>query len=143
MYIPTDIFSLAVIGDDELFVYDGGELILTSGMRVNILEYDPDPCVLALAAFNTGGIGGILAETSTGVVTDESWKCSLVNETGWHLTSFDDSGWDYAWIIQPHGAVWWPTYPGISLEANWIWPTNYTMTRDWTTAHCRKRLACR
>ena len=102
------------------------------------MEYDPDPCLLALSAFNTGMEGGLLAETSTGVVTDTSWKCSTVEETNWHLTSFDDSGWDNARIVQPHGGLWFSVYPSISLDADWIW-ANVAMA-EYTTTYCRKRL---
>ena len=44
-----------------------------------------------------------LVSTSTGVVTDASWKCSssggAVEQTGWHLPGFDDAAWSQARVV--------------------------------------------
>ena len=139
--IFLDIFSMTVTGDDILYVYDGGNQVLTHSdySTVRTVDYASDPCVLAASAYNTANLGGILASTSTGVVTDASWKCSTVEETDWHLASFDDSDWGNAMIVRAQGEQPWFTTAGISSEANWIW-ADVTTIGDATTAYCRKRL---
>ena len=87
---------------------------------------------------NTGGPGGLLASTNTGVVTDETWKCSGTEQTGWHLEDFDDSGWDNAYVVRVHGDQPWGVIAGIDGSAKWIWDTGYAPGH--TTTYCRKRI---
>ena len=67
-----------------------------------------DACVLAIKAVNIYDVSGILAPTSTGVVSDASWKCSsAVKQTGWHLSGFEDTAWKQARVIAPNdGSIW-------------------------------------
>ena len=59
-----------------------------------------DVCVLAIKAVNIYDVSGILAPTSTGVVSDASWKCSsAVEQSGWHLAGCDDAAWAQARVI--------------------------------------------
>ena len=99
-----------------------------------------DACVLAVRAVqhNDGGsAAGILASTSTGVVSDASWKCSTVYQTGWHRASFDDSAWSYAHVKGTNGGAPWGTITGIDAQAKWIW-TYQVIAGD--TIYCRKPL---
>ena len=51
-----------------------------------------DACVLVIKAMNIYDVSGILAPTSTGVVSDASWKCSsAVKQSGCHLSGFEDT----------------------------------------------------
>ena len=95
--------------------------------------------MLALTATNSAGAGGLLASTSTGVVTDETWKCSGTEEPGWHLEEFDDTCWDTAHVIAQHGDRPWEVISGISGNAKWIWDTGFTRGQEATT-HCRKTI---
>ena len=92
-----------------------------------------DVCVLAILGFNFDSGDGLLASTSTGVVTDASWKCSNNAADGWDLPGFDDdSAWSQALVLWANdGSV-----PDINRTAQWIWsqgdPAFY--------AFCRKSL---
>ena len=130
---------MSITADSEVYVYVGGEVVLsnTRWATVRTVTYASESCVLAVSAVDNDVPGGILASTSTGVVTDASWKCSAVEETGWHLTSFDDSAWDNAIVIGDQGQHPWPVLTDISAEAKWIWAN---VTRSVGTTYCRKRL---
>ena len=100
-----------------------------------------DTCVLAAYAVSgeSDSSVGILAPTSTGVVTDASWKCSAASSQpiGWHLASFDDAAWSQARVIATNGnSDIWESIEEISLEAKWIWAQD-TATN---VAYCRKTL---
>ena len=130
--------TLKIAADDESYTYADGEVVL-HGLYWNVVhsvDLD-DACVLAVFAANDNGDAGILAETSTGVVTDDSWKCSAVEQTGWHLDDFDDAAWAQAWVIGTNdGSHAWAVIEGISAEAKWIWAQDSSTNE----AYCRKTL---
>ena len=100
-----------------------------------------DTCVLAAYAVSgeSDSNVGILASTSTGVVTDDTWKCSAASSqpSGWHLASFDDATWGQARVIATNGnSHIWESIDEISPEAKWIWAQD-TATN---VAYCRKTL---
>ena len=97
-----------------------------------------DACVLAVKAEDIGTFAGILASTSTGVVTDASWKCSGgVEQTGWHLDDFDDAAWSQARVIAANdGSFWMGVVADINPAAQWIWSQN---SND-GVVYCRKTL---
>ena len=78
------------------------------------------------------GDHGILASTSTGIVTDTSWKCTTTLEDDWTICFFDDSHWrDAKRVSGPNERP-----SDIASSAGWIWaqdPTNGTV-------YCRKRI---
>ena len=137
----TDVVTLTVTADDEVFVYDNGQIVLSNNdwWSPQTVTYNSDPCVLAVSAVDGGVLAGILGETSTGVMTDASWKCSMTLQTGWHLTSFDDSGWSNAVITGTNGDgnPWQRSISGISTQAKWIWAD---VTPYVGTTYCRKTL---
>ena len=95
-----------------------------------------DTCVLAVKGVYYGGSYGILASTSTGVVSDASWKCSAVEQSGWHLPDFNDAAWSQAQVLAGHGAWPWLHIGGISAQATWIWAQGSSAT----PVYCRKAL---
>ena len=102
-----------------------------------------DACVLAIKGTNVRSGAGILASTSTGVVTDASWKCSssgggAVEQTGWHLPGFDDTAWAQAQVVAPNdGSFWLGVVAEINPAAQWIWTQD--VSND-DTVYCRKTL---
>ena len=129
---------LTVTADEECYVYDGGQAVLY-GYDVSVAHSVSlsERCVLAVFAIDgIGHDGGILASTSTGVVTDASWKCSGVEETEWHLPGFDDSAWGQASVIAPNDGSVWASIEEISPDANWIWAQDTSTS----LAYCRKTL---
>ena len=139
-HVPVSVttVTLTITADDQVYVYHGGELVLVDiNYRVAQSVVLDEPCVLAVYAVNLRGVAAILASTSTGVVTDVSWKCSDVEQTGWHLAGFNDSAWSQARIIAPNDGSFWPgVIAGINSEAKWIW----AQTTSATVAYCRKTL---
>ena len=91
----TSTVALTITADDRVMVYDGGHIVHEdhNWPNAHTVTLTFSPCLLAIAAEDYYLGAGILASTSTGVVTDTSWKCSAVEETGWYLSSFDDSSW--------------------------------------------------
>ena len=77
-----------------------GEIVL--GIGVNNGGKTPNPA---------GLIGKLVIQFSEGeplvVPIDNSWKATRRAPKGWNLASFDDSRWDSASPIAPHGAAPW------------------------------------
>ena len=132
--------TLTVTADDILYVYHDDEVALSAqawwmAHTVNLVN----ACVLAITAVNVnnGGIGGILASTSTGVVSDVSWKCSAVWHSGWDLPDFDDAAWAQARVMARNdGSVYIAVVVGFNPAAQWIWSQN--ISDD--VVYCRKLL---
>ena len=89
-----------------------------------------DACVLAIKATDIGSFAGILASTSTGVVTDDTWKCSAEEESGWHLPDFDDAAWAQARVTWANGGSS-SRFPGIISHADWIWVDSASIVYCW------------
>ena len=93
-------------------------------------------CVLTVFAVTVDSQFGILAETSSGVVTDASWKCSAVDVVGWDLADFDDAAWAQAQVVAENDGDVFAFFAEISSEAKWIWAQDTSRSR----AYCRKTL---
>ena len=143
MYVLNQVFScctvtLTITADNEVYVYHNGAVVLSSvDWPVTSAVSLEDACVLAVKAVDTGHSFGILASTSTGVKSDNTWKCSTEEQPGWHLASFDDSAWNYADIIAEQGDDPWGTLRAIDGRAKWIWTSDFTSDG---TVYCRKTL---
>ena len=130
--------TLTVTGADEVYVFHGGQSIHYgydfSDARSLSLD---DACVLAVFGVKSiSNTNGILASTSTGVVTDGTWKCSSDDPIGWYLPGFDDAAWSQAQVVAPNDGSTFVSIAEISSEAKWIW------AQDTSTniACCRKTL---
>ena len=64
--------------------------------KTSEVSIPPHTEVIAISCKDTGGGEGIVASTTTGIVTDGSWKCSSVKEDNWMMSDFDDSAWNNA-----------------------------------------------
>ena len=134
--------SLTITADDVFHVHHDGGVVLTAYHWADAHTVSLDNvCVLAIKAENTGDGAGLLASTSTGVVTDTSWKCSsgggAVEQTGWHLPDFDDAAWGQARVLAANdGSTFRGIIAGINTEAKWIWAQNVTAD----VIYCRKSL---
>ena len=119
-------------------MYDSGELLIRNNnwQIANTVRLE-NACVLVVKAIDSGGDWyGILASTSTGVVTDETWKCSAHEEHGRELSGCDDSAWSAARVIGSHGMYPWNDFVSINPLAKWIWAEG----SDGGTVYCRKTL---
>ena len=119
--------TLNITCDDVVYVYNDGDVVLSArNVRDAHTVRLVDACVLAVKAVDIGGGAGMLASTSTGLVTDASWKCSGgVEQTGWHLDDFDDAAWSQARLIAANdGTFWMGVVAEINPAAEWIWSQN-------------------
>ena len=64
--------------------------------KTSEVSIPPHTDVIAIYGKNWDGPEGIVASTTTGIVTDGSWKCSSVKEDYWEMSDFDDSAWNNA-----------------------------------------------
>ena len=133
------VLGLGYIGfivDNYGTLYQGGNSIPYSNTYWYAMQQvmSSNACLLAIHGTNTGGPAGILASTTTGTITDSSWKCSSVSETNWTDDNFDDSHWSYA-VAQGqnehYGGLLLVT--GVDPNAQWIWVSPYS-----NNAFCRK-----
>ena len=131
--------TLTITADDEVDVYHNGVVVLTddSWSTADTVTLT-NACVLAVQGVyhRGGGDMGILASTSTGVVTDASWKCSAMGQRDWYLPGFDDATWSQARVIATNGDAPWGTVDAIDAQAKWIWTQGLTDAN----VYCRKTL---
>ena len=92
--------------------------------------------MLAIQSDSDSHLVGILASTSTGVVTDDTWKCSRQYNTDWHLSSFNDAAWAPARVLGANDGSYADAVTTISPDAKWIWFYNTA----YTGVYCRKKL---
>ena len=126
--------TLTLAGYESFYVYHNGGVVL-SVEQLSVAAHSVDldnACVLAIETVDVDALAGVLASTSTGVVTDASWKCSDVEQTGWHLAGFDDAAWSHATVVTPNNG----SISEINSEAEWIW-SEYD---NGHIAYCRKLL---
>ena len=129
-YICVSIFSsalaiyVAAAASNVIYMYGAdGNFALTAGnsQQARTATFPANTCLLTAHSLSSGWPEGILVETSTGVVTDASWKCSTVHHHNWALSSFDDSSWSNARVVATNGDGTFRTVSGISTRAKWIW----------------------
>ena len=86
------------VSDDYMEVYADGRLVQScnSFWDVYTFQIDNDVSMLAVDVNNVILCGSFIAQTSTGVVTDTTWKCTTTYYAGWNEISFDDSNWPNA-----------------------------------------------
>ena len=129
------------VNNDDAYVYDGEQImpVVYNYNMSSSVSLAANACVLSVLAVNiaTGGSSGILASTSTGVVTDDSWKCSSELQTpGWHEPNFDDAAWAQARVVAPNDGSSFAFIADISPDAKWIWAEDTSSH----VAFCRKTL---
>ena len=97
--LSSEVLSISVTGDDYVAVFDenGDEIVHSYGWQSVVVADLENPCVIAVNARDlAGGASGVIANTSLGHVTDETWKCSGEYEDYWYKFMFNDSHWDDA-----------------------------------------------
>jgi len=139
---PT-LGSLFTTCDDVMELFLDGVKYTDAAMKdvrqTSEVSFPLDTGVIAISCKDTGGWEGILASTTTGIVTDGSWKCSSVKEDYWEMSDFDDSAWNNADISRgTNEASSWGLRANINNDAHWIWSEG-TPTKT-TQAYCRKSL---
>jgi len=121
--VPGDVAraSITIACDNAYDLYLNGEKLGNGSSWEQADTYTitdrlkPGQNVIAVDAWNEGGVAGLLTEAyillkngqSLRVVTDASWRMSETAPQGWPGVGFDDSGWKAAQVIgQPPVAPW-------------------------------------
>jgi len=133
--------SLFATCDNEMEVFLDGVKYTDAAMKdyqkTSKVSIPRNTHVIAIYGKDWGGAEGIIASTTTGIVTDGSWKCSSVKEDNWIMPDFDDSAWNNADTsrgVNTNKGYW----QDISKNALWIWSTGMSNPPD--EAYCRKSL---
>ena len=130
------IGTLTFSADDDVLIHvDGVSRGWTNDAWYSThTEVVTSACVIAIILYNNADNGGFIASTSSGMVTDASWKCNNYVETGWTTCGFDDAHWPDAVVVGDYN-VNDPTYAAINANAKWI-----SLYRTAGVAYCRKRI---
>ena len=144
-----DIYTLTATCDDYLKVYVDGVEASPSNHESNewriSTNYSVTACNSLIAIFcrdNAGDLAGLLASTTTGVLTDTTWRCTDQLEDGWQTLGFTESAgvWGapgtHGNNIQAPGRR---SVAGINLLAEWIWYGPYDEINR-KTVYCRKNI---
>jgi hypothetical protein len=131
---PLDIW---ISCDDEYELYVNGEFV-GSNSGWSTAEHYSVPSIagknlLAVKCVDQGGQAGFVAEIDfegEHLVSNENWKVSTAEESGWETIPYDDLIWNKATSFGTHGeALPWAQYKnveGISTnrDAQWIWSSD-------------------
>ena len=121
----------------EVFSRDDRLLSHVGALSTATAQLD-DVCVLAIKATDTDLRRGLISSTSTGVVTDSSWRCidHVPDDVTWRRFDFDDSDWPFATITGSNGDEPWGVIADVSSDAKWIWGN----ASDEGVLYCRKTI---
>lgn len=137
--IGTPPRVLSITGTDFFHLYFDGIEVQNLPNANNFLIADtvPIPCstrVIGAESIDLVSWRGIKGSTSDGyVVTNNTWKCSNVAQTGWPKVAFDDSRWPAAVYTDP-GL---PVSGSFRSNAHWIWTVNKTDQGMGLHVYCR------
>ena len=93
---------MTIQADDVGTVYIDGKLAITTKRRAQTkISFSSNSRLIAVNVLDDGlmeiGFIGFIAETTSGIVTDESWKCVAYSPPNkWAQLDFDDSSWPNA-----------------------------------------------
>ncbi len=128
----------AVTADDNYEIYLNGVYIGKGDTWKSAETFTVDSRggknVVAIKAYDKGGMGGVVAQVSLNnrtYVSNENWKVSKTLETGWETLQFNDIGWQKATSYGQLGKTEpWSLYSAVSgfTTTNpmyWIWSSDY------------------
>ena len=99
LFHQLDLIKLKIVADDRATVFMDGKLVLeTSVFSVCSLNISNSFTVIAVQLSNIFGYIGFMAETSSGIVSDETWRCTNEKQTNedWTRVHFNDRKWPRA-----------------------------------------------
>jgi hypothetical protein len=156
----TRTVHLRITADNECDVFVNGQLAGSTTnwgspvtLDVSLFLHPGRVNVIGVVARNTSSQGGPdrgiigqlddLADAGAKVVivTDDTWKTSKVEASGWPALLFDDSAWANATVVGAHGDAPWGALLGTST-AKWLWsapiPASTNDKPNLETAYFRK-----
>ncbi len=135
--IAADLGTMDIVvnADDEYELYVNGALV-GSDNQWNLAQSFSAPVVsgenvVAAKGINGGGVAGLILEVRVNgdlaLRTDDSWRMTLNNESGWQTPGFNDSAWNAATDNGQYGVAPWnrniTNFPSGST-ASWIWSSS-------------------
>jgi len=135
--------NFLVTADDQWTVYVNGQeagqssgqtSAWTQAQQLDVTaELHPGANTIAVAATNAGGPGSWIGRlgleytdgTTSGLVTDGTWKASQTGPQGWQDPGFDDSAWVTALTVDPYGSGPWGT--GVSVGSELLLRKNFAL----------------
>lgn len=138
-FVLTDSLRVTVQCSDVAEVYIDGRLVLSGGSLWTGIT-DDDAQVIAVDCSNRDGHGGITAFFDNGLTTDSTWRCSgeVDIDVDWSSSSFDDSGWQPAHIIDYDELNPQLSNNNFRSHAKWIWKDKNNNHRY--HSYCRGKL---
>ena len=126
--------TITISADDVYDLYVNGSFLGSDGdwsvAQVYTVPSIPGKNVIAVKVTDLAGPAGLVAEIDfegRHYVSDETWKISTSEETGWETTSFNDIMWNKATSHGIHGvALPWAQYRNVTYistagDVHWIW----------------------
>lgn len=144
---PCEPYLLNVFCDDQKTVYiDGVQKYQDKQYRVMAsLSVPASSSVIAVRCHNSGGGYALVAnmwDTKRNVVmvTDNSWRCSRVEESGWENPDFvEGDNWKLPDTNDEH-LGWIRANFGVTMEGLSIWAKSRVKNEFTPTSYCRKIL---
>ena len=125
-------------------IFTDGRLVQTCYSFWDVYDFliDYDVSTLAVDVENMNGCGSFMGQTSTGVVTDTTWKCTTTYYVGWNEVLFDDSDWPNATAHVNNvpgycSLAYLSINPCYSSDNQWIGVADRNFVSHF---YCRKRL---
>ena len=131
---------LKATSDDRSTIYvDGRPIINTYVWQPVVIEIKAKAKLLAVEVISMLLYVAFMAETSTKVVTDKTWRCTNEPQPdNWMNLDFDDSRWPpaFEFALNSDGYMLMTNIPIFPPERIWISVNDITSRRMF----CRKRL---
>ena len=128
--------SVTVGADNSAYVYDISGTIHEIGGWSGTTVALSSSCVVSIKAVNNDGPMGLIAETDSGVITDNTWRCTTTEHADWFTETFNDGSWPSAHAWYDYAGGPWGSLPNIDANSKWIWTDN----QNDLTIFCRKQI---
>ena len=110
-----NLITFTIVADDMAVVYIDGRQVFTSPIMIaHTINISQSFKVVAIRLSNIFGYIGFMAETSSGVVSDETWRCTSKKQfnDNWARTKFNDTSW-------PQAVPYATNSPGLFVGSFW------------------------
>ena len=133
VYLDLTADDVAEVHIDDIFYDIYKDVKAKDWQIVKSIKLPKGARNLAIKVTNTAGDAGLLASvTGNRLVTNRTWKMLTQPPTDNWTGDIDDSHWQFATEVAPHGSAPWPQkVDKISDKAFWIWASDRTVKTVW------------